>query len=390
MSPAASLSATAIHFSAAGRPILGGVNLAVAPGERVGVIGPNGSGKSTLLRCLYAWHVPASGAVLLDGTDLATIAPSLRARAVAVLAQHTEAGLGLTVGEVVALGRLPHQRAWGRSGVDDASAVQDALGAVGLSAWYTRPFAPLSGGEKQQVLFARALAQRPTLLILDEPTNHLDIRHQLELLRAAQALGVSVVVTSARPQPGGALVRPAVLAGGGAYPDDRATGGGADAGADRRRVWRSGRPRHGPPHRTPPPVLLPRHSGMNAHDPHHLGRTVRAGRARRACPSLRAQTPAYPQEVQSCFDRVRFDAAPQRPVVNDFNMTQTVLDMGLAPRFVGFAGIQGGEKELVAAPGRRRRAEAVLGPLSDDGGGARAKTRTSTSRAGSTGSARRT
>ena len=195
MSPAASLSATAIHFSAAGRPILGGVNLAVAPGERVGVIGPNGSGKSTLLRCLYAWHVPASGAVLLDGTDLASIAPSLRARAVAVLAQHTEAGLGLTVGEVVALGRLPHQRAWGRSGVDDASAVQDALGAVGLSAWHTRPFAPLSGGEKQQVLFARALAQRPSLLILDEPTNHLDIRHQLELLRAAQALGVSVVVT---------------------------------------------------------------------------------------------------------------------------------------------------------------------------------------------------
>ncbi len=89
----------------------------------------------------------------------------------------------------------------------------------------------------------------------------------------------------------------------------------------------------------------------------------------------RAQTPAYPQEVQSCFDRVRFDAAPQRPVVNDFNMTQTVLDMGLAPRFVGFAGIQGGEKELVAAPGvvaglkqfsdRYPTMEAVLGQDAD-------------------------
>lgn len=66
---------------------------------------------------------------------------------------------------------------------------------------------------------------------------------------------------------------------------------------------------------------------------------------------VRAQAPQYPAEVQSCFDQVRFDAAPQRPVVNDFNMVQTVLDMGLAPRFVGFAGIAGGEKELIAPPG---------------------------------------
>ena len=192
---AAALAATAIHFSAAGRPILGGVDLDVAPGERLGVIGPNGSGKSTLLRCLYAWHTPRSGAVLLDGTDIFTLPAHRRARAIAVLAQHGEAGLGLTVGEVVALGRLPHRLAWGRAEMDDAVAVADALAAVGLAAWRDRPFAPLSGGEKQQVLFARALAQRPALLILDEPTNHLDIRHQLELLRAARRQEASVVVT---------------------------------------------------------------------------------------------------------------------------------------------------------------------------------------------------
>ena len=192
---ASALAATAIHFSAGGRPILGGVDLTVAPGERLGIIGPNGSGKSTLLRCLYAWHAPTSGAVLLDGSDVFAMPANQRAQAIAVLAQHSEPGLGLTVGEVVELGRLPHRRAWGRAESGDAAAVAEALAAVGLADWRNRPFAPLSGGEKQQVLFARALAQRPSLLILDEPTNHLDIRHQLELLRAAHDQGVSVLVT---------------------------------------------------------------------------------------------------------------------------------------------------------------------------------------------------
>ena len=192
---AATLAATALHFSAAGRPILGGVDLAVAAGERLGIIGPNGSGKSTLLRCLYAWHAPSSGAVLLDGSDVFTMPAGRRAQALAVLAQHSEQGLGLTVGEVVELGRLPHRRSWGRAEAGDAAAVADALAAIGLADWRDRPFAPLSGGEKQQVLFARALAQRPSLLILDEPTNHLDIRHQLELLRAARTRGVTVIVT---------------------------------------------------------------------------------------------------------------------------------------------------------------------------------------------------
>jgi iron complex transport system substrate-binding protein len=91
--------------------------------------------------------------------------------------------------------------------------------------------------------------------------------------------------------------------------------------------------------------------------------------------AARAQTPLYPVEVQSCFDRVKFDGPPKRPVVNDFNMTQTVLDMGLAPRFVGFAGIQGGEGELVAPPGvvaglkqfsdRYPTTEAILGQDAD-------------------------
>jgi iron complex transport system ATP-binding protein len=90
---------------------------------------------------------------------------------------------------------MPHRRRWGAETDEDRVAIARALAAVGLDGWRERPFAPLSGGEKQRVLFARALAQDPSLLILDEPTNHLDIRHQLDLLDLARGLGVSVIAT---------------------------------------------------------------------------------------------------------------------------------------------------------------------------------------------------
>jgi len=193
--PAANLEAQAIHFAAADRAILNGVDLRIAPGERLGIIGPNGSGKSTLLRCLYAWHQPSSGAVLLDGRDLSVWPAKHRAQTIAVLAQQSETGLGLSVGQVVALGRLPHRQSWAAENAADHDAIAEALEAVGLAAWRERPFAPLSGGEKQRVLFARALAQKPSLLILDEPTNHLDIRHQIEVLEIARRSGVSVIAS---------------------------------------------------------------------------------------------------------------------------------------------------------------------------------------------------
>ena len=103
----------ALHFAAAGRAILNGIDLSLKPGERLGIIGPNGSGKSTLLRCLYAWHRPSSGAVIVDDTPLGEIASRERARRIAVLAQEPASTLGLTVAEVVSLGRLPHHEKGG-------------------------------------------------------------------------------------------------------------------------------------------------------------------------------------------------------------------------------------------------------------------------------------
>lgn len=194
-SDSSELRAEALRFAAGGRPILNGIDLALRPGERLGVVGPNGSGKSTLLRCLYAWCRPTGGAVYLNGTEIGAYAPDSRARELSVLAQESEGGLGLTAAEVVALGRLPHRKGWSAANAADAEAVEGALTRLKLHDLRDRSFSVLSGGEKQRVLFARALAQQPRILILDEPTNHLDIHHQLELLDVASSLGVAIVAT---------------------------------------------------------------------------------------------------------------------------------------------------------------------------------------------------
>jgi iron complex transport system ATP-binding protein len=190
-----SVTARALQFAVGDRRILNGIELAVVPGEKLAVIGPNGSGKSTFLRCIYAWHRPTGGAVLLNETSLAELAPAERARRVGVLTQHSDARPALVVAEVVALGRLPHRSAFGGAQANDAAIVARAIAAMGLTDIAQQPLATLSGGEAQRVMLARALAQEPTLLILDEPTNHLDVRHQLELLNIVSRLGVTVIAT---------------------------------------------------------------------------------------------------------------------------------------------------------------------------------------------------
>jgi iron complex transport system ATP-binding protein len=193
--PTSQIEVRDLHFAVSGQAILNGIDLTLARGERLAIIGPNGSGKSTLLRCLYAWWKPTGGVVLLDGADLTDLPPTARARKIAVLAQESEGGLGLTVEEVVTLGRLPHRVGWAPETAEDRAAIDAALNLLELGPFRTRAFSGLSGGEKQRALFARALAQKPSLLILDEPTNHLDIRHQLELLHIAAGLGIGVIAT---------------------------------------------------------------------------------------------------------------------------------------------------------------------------------------------------
>ncbi|MER5811801.1 ABC transporter ATP-binding protein [Streptomyces sp. NPDC002033] len=188
------LAVEAVRYEVDGQTLLHGVDLTARPGETVGVVGPNGSGKTTLLRCVYGTLRPSGGRVLLDGADAASLGVKERARRVAAVPQEAGGTLGLTVREVVAMGRSPHKRFWEQDGPQDALCVGAALETVGAAAFADRRFDELSGGERQRALVARALAQEPGLLALDEPTNHLDIRFQLEVLGLVRGLPATALL----------------------------------------------------------------------------------------------------------------------------------------------------------------------------------------------------
>ncbi|MGQ0773971.1 MAG: ABC transporter ATP-binding protein [Pseudonocardiales bacterium] len=188
-----SLEVLGVSVLIAGQRILDEVDLQAGPGELIGVIGPNGSGKSTLLRTCFRALVPAGGQIRVDGTCLAGLSARRIAQQVAVVLQERPSEFEFTVADVVMMGRAPHQRAIDRESGHDRQVVAEALAQVGVAGLAGRLFSTLSGGEKQRVLIARALAQQARVLLLDEPTNHLDIRFQLEVMELVAGLGLTTV-----------------------------------------------------------------------------------------------------------------------------------------------------------------------------------------------------
>ncbi|MFN8623538.1 MAG: ABC transporter ATP-binding protein [Chloroflexota bacterium] len=174
-------------------PIVSDVTLRAEPGAFVGLVGPNGSGKTTLLRALHRALKPVAGAVLLGMDDLWRINAAAAARHIAVVAQETAVGFEFTAAEVAAMGRIPHQRAFAADSDRDRRIVAESLDALDLAPLAHRPFAAMSGGERQRTLIARALVQESSVLLLDEPTNHLDIHYQLDVLHRVRALGLTTV-----------------------------------------------------------------------------------------------------------------------------------------------------------------------------------------------------
>lgn len=154
------------------------VAFAVAAGAFLGIIGPNGSGKTTLLKVMNGLLRPQAGAVRLNGRPLAGMRRREVARVMAVVPQDAALLFTFTVEEMVLMGRSPHLGRFGFEGMGDFRIARAAMDRTGVLALAHRPYDTLSGGEKQRVLIARALAQEPRILLLDEPTAYLDIRHQ--------------------------------------------------------------------------------------------------------------------------------------------------------------------------------------------------------------------
>jgi len=190
------LEAKGIGVSLSGRAIVHEAHLALDPGELVGLIGPNGAGKSTLIRAL-AGTIAHDGEVLLDGAPARRLTPRQRARAIAYLPQDRRIEWGITVRDLVALGRHPFQRRFARLSDADEAAIDTALETVDAGPIAARSAKALSGGETARVLLARALAAGAPVLLADEPVAALDPYHQLhvmEVLRAQARSGAGVLV----------------------------------------------------------------------------------------------------------------------------------------------------------------------------------------------------
>lgn len=164
------------------------VNFSVGRGELLTIIGPNASGKSTLLRLLAGLLPPEGGAVLLDGRPVGTLLRRERARRIAVVQQESPLLFPIRVLPYVLQGRHVHLPLLGFESPEDVRIAREALIATRTTHLGERLMQELSGGEKQRVILARALAQQPELLLLDEPTLHLDIGFQVELLRLVRRL----------------------------------------------------------------------------------------------------------------------------------------------------------------------------------------------------------
>ncbi|MFP4634458.1 MAG: ABC transporter ATP-binding protein [Nitriliruptoraceae bacterium] len=176
------LSAESVTLAYDGAPVVHELSLAVPDRRITCIVGPNACGKSTLLRSLARLLRPRGGAVLLDGEAIHRRPTKQVARSLALLPQTPQIPEGLTVADLVARGRFPHQGLLQQWSVDDEEALERALTLTGTADLADRPVDALSGGQRQRAWIAMALAQQTPILLLDEPTTYLDIAHQLEVL----------------------------------------------------------------------------------------------------------------------------------------------------------------------------------------------------------------
>ncbi|MEI5100622.1 ABC transporter ATP-binding protein [Streptomyces sp. PmtG] len=176
------LTAKGVTVGYGARTVIDDLDVAIPPGVITTIIGPNGCGKSTLLRTLSRLLKPTKGSVVLDGDDIARLKTRDVAKKLGLLPQAPVAPEGLTVADLVARGRHPHQSWLRQWSSDDADVVRRALAMTGVADLADRPVDALSGGQRQRVWISMTLAQGTDLLLLDEPTTYLDLAHAIDVL----------------------------------------------------------------------------------------------------------------------------------------------------------------------------------------------------------------
>lgn len=187
------LNAKHISVSLAGADIVRDISIRVEDKQFVGIIGPNGCGKSTLLKSIYKVIKPQKGTVFLGDKDIIKLSARSVSKDMGVVGQFNDLSFDFTVQEMVMMGRTPHKQLMEADNMQDHKIVKDALERVNLTEYADRSYLTLSGGEKQRVILARAIAQKPKFLVLDEPTNHLDIKYQIQILTVVKSLNIGVL-----------------------------------------------------------------------------------------------------------------------------------------------------------------------------------------------------
>lgn len=173
--------------------IVNDISIKVKNKQFVGLIGPNGCGKSTLLKSIYKVIKPKKGSIYLGDLDVLNSGPLSVSRIMGVVGQFNDLSFDFTVEEMVLMGRTPHKKFMERDTEEDYKIVREALNKVSLTGYEDRSYLTLSGGEKQRVILARAIAQQPSFLVMDEPTNHLDIKYQLQILSIVKQMNIGTL-----------------------------------------------------------------------------------------------------------------------------------------------------------------------------------------------------
>jgi len=177
-----------IKFGYGDSLVLKGVSFNVEKGEFLSIIGPNGSGKSTLLKTLNHLYIAKSGSIFIEGKDIDSLKKKDMAMKVALVPQDTSMDYDFTVEEVVLMGRHPYKGRFQKEDEEDYKIVYEAMEVTNTLTLKDRLITEISGGERQRVFIAKALAQNPSIILLDEPTSHLDINHQMDILNLLKNL----------------------------------------------------------------------------------------------------------------------------------------------------------------------------------------------------------